>query len=310
MPRAISQPSARLAKFIPTGIALLPIAILIFIMAKRPSAAAFDIHTLDLDTPSGARRGLFLLPISNRYGLTGIALDGGELPFLGLQVPRLILGKTGTEEPLRVAFLTDWTSAPCRDAHRALLSIADSLPHSELFILPIATTPAAEAAHRAILAIDRTANDPQTVTSLISEILQGSLAPEPAAIFARLASLDPELNTRLDPAAEWIIKHADDAFVLARAQLARNSSLTSLDSPPQLTTFDAVLSGVPAPEVLSTFFREASARQVKRLATHPAVHPPGTIIRCECQDPSHRHASPLAMEYQLSASPPPPASEN
>lgn len=297
----------RAARILPTAIALVPIAILAVVLMKSRPAPPDSIHRIDLSDPAAARRGVFLLPISNAYGVTGIALDGGELPFLGQELPRFLLGKPDNAEPLRVAFLTDWTSPLCRETHRALLSLGDSLPHTELFLLPVATNPAAEATHRAILAIFRTANTPETINTLTSELLDGSLAPEPPAIFARLASLDPELHTRLDPAAEWITKHADTAFVLARTQLARNASLASLNSLPQLTTFDSLLSGTATPDALAAFFREASVRQSKRLATHPAVPSPGTIIRCHCQDPSHRHASPLAMEFQLATSPPPPA---
>jgi uncharacterized membrane protein len=233
---------------------------------------------------------LLFNPFISESGGVGMALDGGTLPISGAEVPEIFLGTNKTQPLLQVALLNDWTCPHCVELHARLHSIyrspeSGSLPPVSLRLLPVFFDQKAEAAHRAMLNVHFGTGNPAAFPTLAEEIASGKLSPDPAAIRARLAEIDPDTAIRWETLPRILEQSVSQAFSLARSQMRRNSSHLKVSTLPQLTVFDAILTGLPSEDELVEFLHSAASRQQALLNSPQAPDAPVMERTCDCEKP-------------------------
>lgn len=244
----------------------------------------------------------FFKPFLAATGVIGVALDGGELPVSGAEVPEILFGRKTTLQPLQVVMLTDWTCAHCMELHAMLHRIynspeSDSLPAISLRLLPVSFDEKAEAAHRAMLNVHFGTGNPEAFPTLAREITSGKLSPDPVSIRAGLSEIDSPTASRWETLPAILETSVSRAFELAESQMSRNSAHLEVSTLPQLTVFDAVLSGLPSESELVEFLQSAATRQQALLQSPLAPSAPAVRTTCGCAKSSghdHEHSCAIA----------------
>lgn len=246
----------------------------------------------------------FFKPFLAANGVIGVALDGGALPVSGAEVPEILLGHNTTLQSLQVVMLTDWTCSHCVELHAKLHHIynspkSDSLPAISLRLLPVSFDQKAEAAHRAMLNVHFSTGNPEAFPTLAREITSGKLSPDPVSIRARLLEIDSPTASRWETLPAILETSVSRAFELADSQMSRNSAHLEVSTLPQLTVFDAVLSGLPSENELIEFLQSAATRQQALLESPHAPTAPVVLTTCGCaktSDHDHDHSCDSATD--------------
>ncbi len=232
-----------------------------------------------------------------------LALDGGELPILGSEVPGIIVGRN-ILRTVHLAWLHDWTDAECRTSFKNLQALyaseeGPSLPALKIHLNPVFSLPLGEAVHRAMLQVLARGEGHETYLTLAQEISDGSLAADPEAIRKRVEMIAPDLMADWDTRLDWLENDIEQTFAIARVQQARNAAVTGHHHSAQLTSMLAVLPPLADRQGILAFLQDANARQRLWLQALPPPVPGAPLVRCTCTDPSHIHSSPIASKLQM-----------
>ena len=146
-----------------SGIKLLvPLAVLtllmlaIFRMPRQPAPGPKDPQRV-AGAMAANPSSILVRPFRTKDGKTALALDGGELPILGGEVPHVVVG-SNILRMVHLAWLHDWTDAGCRTSFNKLQSLYESeegasLPALKIHLVPVFSDPVGEAVHRAMLQV-------------------------------------------------------------------------------------------------------------------------------------------------------------
>lgn len=287
---------------------LVPLAILCFVLLgyfakqKKPTADYTEAPSLASSAGTDPSR-LLVRPFRAGDGQVALALDGGELPILGGEVPHLVWGKNHLRT-LHLVWIHDWTDANCRTTLQKLQSLyeseeADALPALKLHLAPVFSHPQGEAVHRAMLQVKSRARTRDLYQTLAQEISNGSLAVDPDAIRNRCEEIEPELLVDWETPLEWLQSDMEKVFAMAQAQFARNSAVMGQDHVNQLTSMIAVLPPTAGQQEMIDFLQQANQGQRLWLLELPLPLPGMPVVTCTCTDPAHVHASAMARSMQL-----------
>lgn len=274
----------------------------IFGIPQQPAPGRKDPQSLATTTEADPAS-ILVRPFQVEGKRVALALDGGELPVLGGEVPGIIVG-TNILRTVHLAWLHDWTDAGCRASFKNLQSLyasedGASLPALKIHLTPVFSDPAGEAVHRAMLQVLFRSDGHESYLTLAREICTGSLSPDPAAIRKRVEVLAPDLIVDWDTRLDWLENDIEKAFSIARVQKARNVAVTGQDHAAQLSSMLAVLPPLAGRQAIIAFLQDANARQRAWLQALPPPVPGVPLVRCTCKDPSHVHSSPLASSMQM-----------
>jgi hypothetical protein len=302
---------------------LVPLAVLtllllaVFRKPQPPTPVGKDAQRSENAMEADPSR-ILVRPFKAEGDRVALALDGGELPILGGEVPGIIMGKN-ILRPVHLAWLHDWTDAGCRTSFKNLQALyaseeGASLPTLKIHLNPVFSNPLGEAVHRAMLQVLARAESHDTYFTLAKEIGDGSLAADPEAIRKHVEMIDPDLLADWDTRLDWLENDIEQTFSIARVQQARNAAVIGQHQPAQLTSMLAVLPPLADRQGILAFLQDANTRQRLWLQALPPPVPGEPAVRCTCTDPSHIHSSPLAGRLQMRtvisaviATDPPPA---
>ncbi len=302
--------------FVPLAILTL-LLLAILRMPQQPASGPKDSQRPTSAMEADPSR-ILVRPFKAEGDRVALALDGGELPILGGEVPGIIVG-TNILRTVHLAWLHDWTDVGCRNAFKNLQSLyaseeGASLPALKIHLNPVFSDPLGEAVHRAMLQVLSRAEGHDTYLTLAQEISDGSLAADPDAIRKRVEMIDPDLMADWDTRLDWLENDIEQTFSIARVQQARNAAVTGQHQPAQLTSMLAVLPPLADRQGIIAFLKDANARQRLWLQALPPPVPGVPVVKCTCTDPSHIHSSPMASRLQMrtvtspvTATDPPPA---
>jgi hypothetical protein len=302
---------------------LVPLAVLILLLlaiyrTPQPPAPVGKESQSPASAMEADPARILVRPFKAEGDRVALALDGGELPILGGEVPGIIVGKN-ILRTVHLAWLHDWTDVACRSSFKKLQSLYASeeitgLPALKIHLNPVFSDLLGEAVHRAMLQVLARAEGHETYLTLAQEISNGSLAADPEAIRNRVEMIDPDLMADWDTRLDWLENDIEQTFSIARVQQARNAAVTGQHQPAQLTSMLAVLPPMADRDGVIAFLQDANARQRLWLQALPPPAPGVPVVRCTCTDPSHIHSSPMASKLQMRtvvspviATDPPPA---
>ncbi len=195
-----------------------------------------------------------------------LALDGGEMPVPGGQVPSIVIG-TNVLRTVHLAWPHDWTDAAFRTRFKNLQDLyaskeGASLPALRIYLNPVFSDAAGEALHRAMLQVYFRNETRETYFTLANAMCDGSLAPDAAAVRKRVEEIDPILIADWDTRLDWLENDIAKTFSIARVQLARNEAMVGRDKAARLTSMHATLADSADKQGMTAFLQDANASQI------------------------------------------------
>lgn len=208
----------------------------------------------------------FLLkPFFVQANQIAVALDGGEIPVPGGQVPSIVVG-ANVLRTVHLSWVHDWTDAETRASFKALQALyaseeGASLPALRIYLNPVFSDSSGEAVQRAMLQVFFRADNRDLYQILARELATGALATDPEAIRCRVEAIEPLLmddwNSRLD----WLEVDIEKTFSVAQAQQARHAKILDPAFKAQLASMLDIAHPSADMKELSTFVRKADTVQ-------------------------------------------------
>jgi hypothetical protein len=263
---------------------LVPVAVLVLLVLSvfkthrqtpAQSASRGDPTAKIDDDPSR----FLIRPFYARGSQIALALDGGQVPVAGGQVPSVVIGKN-VLRTVHLAWLHDWTNPECRTLFRNLQSLyaseeGASLPALRIYLNPIFSDAPGEALHRAMLQVFFRSETRDSYLALANEMSTGALAANAEAIRNRIEVIAPVLIDDWDTRLDWLENDIEKTFSIARVQRARNAAIVGQDNAARLTSMLATLPQLANEQEMIAFLQSANASQRAWLQTLPPP-PPGS----------------------------------
>lgn len=195
----------------------------------------------------------------------GLALDGGNAPMKGAELPEVEFGAEASE-PLYLVLFMDWHDAECRKALASIQQIyqsspPDSLPPLVLTLLPHVSSAESRKTHEFMIRVYSMTGDVKTYPTLLRALCQEGLSPTEENITSLIAQIEPDLPARMTGAPHIFDERISNVFSVASAQLARNKQVAGQITVPQLVGMDKMLTDFSSGEKLVEFLRSAAAFQ-------------------------------------------------
>ena len=230
----------------------------------RSAVVALPAPTSDSKTVSAGQQNLISLYRDNAQGPLKIGYEGGKYGIEDGILQTITLGApVEGQEPILLTYLFDWTCDHCRSFHQELHDLSQKdkpLGLKDQYIihlLPASYESSSEVLHRILLTTYY--DKPELYTTLEDGLYTGRLDPQ----------FNPVLNEIKDTYGQdaWsalVSKHSQrvvKAVNLAKLQSAYHEAKLALETFPQLTGVNSVITGVPSQKALKSFLKEASAAQ-------------------------------------------------
>lgn len=194
-----------------------------------------------------------------------VALDGGEIPVPGGQVPSIVVG-ANVLRTVHLTWVHDWTDAETRASFKALQGLyasaeGASLPALRIHLNPVFSDSSGEEVQRAMLQVFFRADNRDLYQILARELATGALATDPEAIRSRVETLEPLLMDDWDSRLDWLEVDIEKTFSVAKMQQARHAKILDPAFKAQLASMLDIANPSADMKELVTFVHKADTMQ-------------------------------------------------
>ena len=241
---------------------------------NRSAVVALPATLEDSKTVSAGQQNLLSLFKSTPKGSFQIGYEGGKYSIEDGILQTFTLGqKEEGKEPILLTYLFDWTCDHCRAFHKELhkLSSEESplglKDYYVISLLPASYESTSEVLHRILLTTYY--DKPELYNTLEEGLYSGRLDPQfnPVLNEIRETYSQDQWSALVGKYSNQVVK----AVNLAKLQGAYNEAKLGLQTFPQLTGVNSVITGVPSKKALKSFLKEAAAAQQNYLMSTAGV---------------------------------------